>query len=110
MTEPLTGAPFRAFMFIAPEKIQLDILKQTQTNDIKKALDEINRLALQLNWKIEMERRVRAKEMRREKQIEEQKRKQAEEESEKMRVQKEKERQKLKALDDLSLLFSTRFF
>ena len=95
---------------IINEKIQLDILKHTQTNDIKKALDEIDRLARQLNWKIEVERRIQAEEMRREKQIEAQVRKKAEEESEKIRVQKEKERQKLKALDDLSLLFSTRFF
>jgi len=67
-------------------------------------------MARQLNRKIEVGRRIQAEEMRLEKQIEEQKRKKAEEELERMRVQKEKERQKLKAMNDLSLLFSTRFF
>ena len=92
------------------QKLNSDLLKNSQVIDIKNALININRMARQLNWKIEVGRRIQAEEMRREKQIEEQKRKKAEEESEKIRVQKEKERQKLKALDDLSLLFSTRFF
>jgi len=92
------------------EKINPDLLQSSQLNDIKKALDEINRLAQHLNWKIALEKRAKAEEMRREKQIEAQVRKKAEEESEKLRVRNEKERQKLKVLDDLSLLFSTRFF
>ncbi len=92
------------------EKINPDLLQSSQLNDIKKALDEINRLAQHLNWKIALEKRAKAEEMRREKQIEAQVRKKAEEESEKLRLRNEKERKKLKALDDLSLLFSTRFF
>jgi hypothetical protein len=92
------------------QKLHPDLLKDSQVFDIKNALKNINRMARKLNWKIEVGRRVQAAEMRREKQIEEQKRKKAEEELEKKRVEKEKERQKLKAMNDLSLLFSTRFF
>jgi uncharacterized protein (UPF0147 family) len=88
------------------EKINPELLQSSQLNDIKKALDEVNRLAQHLNWKIALKKRAKAEEIKRDKQIEAQVRKKAEEESEKLK----KERKKLKALDDLSLLFSTRFF
>ena len=95
---------------IINEKINPDILQSSQVNDIKNALVGINLIAQQLNWKIQLKRRVQAEEMRRERQKEERERKKAEKELENMRLQQEKERQKLKTIDDLSHLFSTRFF
>jgi hypothetical protein len=95
--------------FIINEK-QHEIIRNSQLKDIKKALDEIDKIAWYLNRIVILDSRIQEKEMRRESRIKEQKRKLVEEELEKIRRQAEKERKKLKIVNDLFLLFSTRFF
>jgi hypothetical protein len=95
--------------FIINEK-QHEIIRNSQANDLKKALDEIDKIVWYLNYIILLETRIQVKEKRRERRIKEQKRKIFEEEMEKIRRKTEKERKKLKYSNDLYILFSTRFF
>ena len=95
--------------FILNEK-QHEIIRNSQANDLKKALDEIDKIAWYLNYTILLETRIQAIEKRRERRIKEQKRKMVEEEMDKIRRKTEKERKKLKYSNDLFILFSTRLF